>query len=238
MVNDKWLDVMPVTPITHLASTGSDHCPLLLECVNRQVKTIKYFKFLQCWVDNDAFLDTVKTCWERPIEGSPIRRFHQKLKRVSNTLSNWSRQQYGDIFTTMKDFEEKVRNVEDSIINDNSESNRTNLSLINTQYSRYLKVEQSIFKQKTQLQWFKDGDANSKYFHAIIRGRRRRLYIHSISDEKENIIQGDEDIAKAACDHFVKIFIGDNKIINEEVISCIPRSVTEQQNLLSALPTK
>ena len=55
MVNDKWLDKMPQSNITHLPSVGSDHCPLLLEMNNTQSTVIKYFKFLNYWTDNEFF---------------------------------------------------------------------------------------------------------------------------------------------------------------------------------------
>ncbi|XP_055800396.1 uncharacterized protein LOC129869819 [Solanum dulcamara] len=157
MVNDAWLEVMPVSTLNHLASIGSDHCPLLLECTERQSHVIKYFKFLHCWVDNKNFLDTVRSCWKRPVDGNPMRIFHQKLKRVSNTLSHWSRNQYGDIFASVKQFEE----------------------------------------------------------------------------------QGDDNIASAACAHFERIFTAEEKQINEDVIKCILKIVTDQQNeLLHSIPTK
>lgn len=104
MGNDKWLEVMPMSTVTHLASTGSDHCPQLLECVDRNTTTIKQFKFLHCWVDNTTFLNTAKNCWGRPIKGNPMRVFHWKIRRISNTVSNWSRQKYGDIFSTVKEW--------------------------------------------------------------------------------------------------------------------------------------
>ncbi|KAG5606159.1 hypothetical protein H5410_027651 [Solanum commersonii] len=51
-------------------------------------------------------------------------------------------------------------------------------------------------------------------------------------------IQGEEDIAKAACDHFQSIFTGENKLINEGAMDCIPRMVNqEQNNNLTAMPT-
>ncbi|XP_055826454.1 uncharacterized protein LOC129894869 [Solanum dulcamara] len=217
MVNDRCLESMPVITVTHLASTSFDHYPLLLECKDNHNNHIKYFKFLQYWVENKTFLDTVKTCWKRPIEGNPMRIFHLKLKRLANTLSNWSRQQYGDIYTTVKDFEEKIKQAEDDLIHDNSEGNRTKLNHVNAQYIRYLKIEQSILKQKTKLQWFKDGDMNSRYFHAIIIGRRRRLFNHKINDDQGNTIQGDQNIATA----------GKEVLIKEEFINCIPKSITE-----------
>ncbi|XP_055824261.1 uncharacterized protein LOC129892709 [Solanum dulcamara] len=187
MVNDAWLEVMPVSILNHLASTGSDHCPLLLECTERQSHTIKYFKFLHCWVENENFLDTVRSCWERPVDGNPMRTFHQKLKRVSNTLIHWSRNQYGDIFASVKQFEEQVIQAEENIIKDNSEDNRAKLNQINAQY---------------------------------------------ISDEQGNSIQGDDNIASAACAHFEKLFTAEEKHINEDVIKCIPKIVTDQQNEL------
>ncbi|XP_055800325.1 uncharacterized protein LOC129869710 [Solanum dulcamara] len=239
MVNDKWLDMMPMTTITHLASTGSDHCPLFMECAERQNNATKYFKFLHCWVDNDSFLDVVKMCWGKPAAGNPMRRFQEKMKRVRSTLSRWSRQEYGDIFSSITDFETKVREAEDAIISDNSEDNRTKLNLINAKYIRYLKIDQSILKQKTQLHWFKKGDANSNYFHAIIRERRRRLYIYKIKDDQGNNIQGNEEIAKAACHYFEKIFTTDNKKINEDFLKYIPRKVSDNQNhMLQRVPTK
>ena len=48
MVNDKWLERMSQTNITHLPSVGSDHCPLLMEINESKENVIKYFKFLNC----------------------------------------------------------------------------------------------------------------------------------------------------------------------------------------------
>ena len=56
---------MPQTTITHLSATGSDHYPLLMEMVSTASDYIKYFRFLNCWVDNPHFMETVKTWWEK-----------------------------------------------------------------------------------------------------------------------------------------------------------------------------
>lgn len=34
MVNDRWINSMPHTIVSHLPNVGSDHCPLLLEMVD------------------------------------------------------------------------------------------------------------------------------------------------------------------------------------------------------------
>ncbi|XP_055814558.1 uncharacterized protein LOC129884254 [Solanum dulcamara] len=238
MVNDKWLEVMPQTPITHLPTVGSDHCPLLLEMTEHNYHHIKYFKFLNCWTDHPAFMETVSNCWNSPTEGNPMWCFHQKMKRLFTTLSRWSKLHFGDIYTKVKEYEDKARQAEDELISANSKECRANLHAINAEYIRFLKLEESMLKQKTQLHWFKEGDMNSKYFYAVIRGRRRKLYIHRIQDEEGTWLQGEEDIARAACDHFQHIFTGEEQHIQEDVLQCVPKLVSDAQNKnLQALPT-
>ncbi|XP_055835119.1 uncharacterized protein LOC129903596 [Solanum dulcamara] len=183
-------------------SNQRDHCPLLLEMTDQNHQHTKYFKFLNCWTEQPSFLDTVSNCWNRTMEGNPMWCFHQKMKRLAATLSTWSRLQFGDIYAKVKEYEDKTRHAEEELIFSNSEENRTKLHAINAEYIKYLKLEESMLKQKTQLHWFKEGDVNSKYFHALIRGRRRKLYIHKIQNKDDNWVQGEENIAKATCDHF------------------------------------
>jgi len=103
------------------------------------------------------------------------------------------------------DFEEQVKKAEENVIQNNLEENRARLHLINAQYIKYMKLETFILQQKTKLQWFKEGDTNSKYFHSMMRGRRRKLFIHRICTDEDTWIQGDENIAKKACMYY-KIF--------------------------------
>lgn len=160
------------------------------------------------------------------------------MKRAAATLSSWSRMQFGYIYAKVKDYEERVKQAEENLIQQNSEENRTTLHGLNAEYIKFMKLEEAILRQKIQSQWFKEGDINSKYFHALIRGRRRRLFIHKILNDDDEWIQGDEQIAETACEHFQDIFTGQSSIIDEEPLNCIPRMVTQAQNdELQALPT-
>lgn len=53
-----------------------------------------------------------------------------------------------------------------------------------------------------------------------------------------NWIQGAENIAATACDHFQSIFPGEEKAINEDILNCIPRLINDDQNpSLQYVPT-
>lgn len=56
------------------------------------------------------------------------------MKRLSSTLSEWSKKEYGDIFATVKDYEERVRIAEEELIHNSSEENRSKLHGINAEY--------------------------------------------------------------------------------------------------------
>ncbi|XP_015166827.1 uncharacterized protein [Solanum tuberosum] len=127
MVNDKWLENMPHTSITHLPSVGSDHCPLLLEMKARPDNCIKYFMFLNFWVEQPSFIETITACWNRPAEGNPMWTFHQKIKRLACTLSAWLKMQFGDIYVKVKEFEERVKVAEDNLLQSNTEKHREEL---------------------------------------------------------------------------------------------------------------
>ncbi|XP_015087005.1 uncharacterized protein LOC107030129 [Solanum pennellii] len=229
---------MPQTNITHLPSVGSDHCPLLMEINDKKNAVIKYFKFLNCWTDNEPFFKTVEQCWQRKVIGSPMWCLHIKMKRLTKTLREWSKLEYGDIFDKVKQYEEEVKNAEGKHIMDNSKANREQLSASNANYIKYMKLEYSILQQKTQLQWLKKGDANTKYFHDVIRGRRKKMFIHKVMTDSGVCIHGEENIARAACEYYQNMFTGKTDKIREEMLQCIPNMVTNEQNIeLEKMPS-
>nr|XP_016509861.1 PREDICTED: uncharacterized protein LOC107827279 [Nicotiana tabacum] len=85
-----------------------------------------------------------------------------------------------------------------------------------------MKLEEYILKQKTQLQWFKYGDANSRYFHSLMRERRRKLFIHKIKDIEGEWVQGDEAIWEATCDYYQDLFTETGGTIREDLLSSGP----------------
>nr|XP_010313000.1 uncharacterized protein LOC104644619 [Solanum lycopersicum] len=230
MTNDKWIETMPHSSITHLPSVGSDHCPLFIEICDIQSNTIKYFKFLNLSTENDSFYKTVENCWKRDVIGNPMWNFHTKLRRLTKTLRGWSKQEYGDVFEKVKLYEELVKKAKNDMISNHSIENGEKLNAFNAKYIKYLKLEYKIIQQKTQLHWLQEGDANTKYFHAVIRGKRNRMAIHKLMDDSGNWIEGEEDIAKKACDYYEEIFTGKNEKITEDILQCINPMITQEQN--------
>lgn len=65
---------------------------------DRQENVTKYFNLLNYWTENSTFLNSVANCWKNKVLGNPIWILNAKMRRLSNTLSIWSKKENGDIF--------------------------------------------------------------------------------------------------------------------------------------------
>lgn len=72
---------------------------------------------------------------------------HQKIKRVSKDLSQWSKEIFVDIYETPKQLEEEIKILEDSCVINNILENRSELSRCKVEFIRYLKIQNSILRQ-------------------------------------------------------------------------------------------
>lgn len=52
--------------------------------------------------------------------------------------------------------------------------------------------EESYLKQRDKVQWLKEGDCNSAYFHKVVKGKINRHGIETIMDGDGNWWEGDE----------------------------------------------
>lgn len=205
---------------------------------NETGNIIKYFKFLNFWIDHPDYTTTVREAWNEPIYGNPLYILHQKLKNTCKTLSSWSRSTFGDIYEEPKKLEAQIRHLESTCLNDNSDENRCELSRCRAEYTRYLKLQSSILRQKARIKWLEDGDANTSFFHAIINDKRRKLSIKKIMNEQHQWIEGNAVIAEAAVEYYQNLFTPESTTNNMDALDYLERSITEEDNvMLTATPT-
>lgn len=101
-----------------------------------------------------------------------------------------------------------------------------------------MKIEHSLLRPKTNLHRLKEGDANSKYFHGLLRGKGRRMFMHKLLTDngqwfKVMIIL----LIKLA--NILNIFsLQNNESISEDLLYCIPNIVTlEKNSILESVPS-
>ncbi|XP_016558350.1 uncharacterized protein LOC107858150 [Capsicum annuum] len=74
-------------------------------------------------------------------------------------------------------------------------NNRAKLSPTQAELTIQLKRKEDYWRQKTDFEWFKDRQRNTKFFYIVVKRRRSRL---RIQNKKGNWMEIQEDIAEAA----------------------------------------
>ncbi|XP_060202720.1 uncharacterized protein LOC132631137 [Lycium barbarum] len=188
----------PGLEVSHLIKLGSDHSPLLVECKQEVQQFKKSFKFLNFWTKHAEFLQVVKDNWKTDVVANSFMTFNVKLKKLKRVLSQWSKTTYGDFFQTITNLEEVIKTHEALFEAYPSHANREKLQKVQAEITRALHIEEEYWKQKSGMTWFQEGDKNSKFFHAYVKGRRKLLQLKRIQNYQGQWLETEQEIAEEA----------------------------------------
>ncbi|XP_070050171.1 uncharacterized protein [Nicotiana tomentosiformis] len=146
---------------------------------------LNFFRIALSNILTDIY-ELVKEVWDTHVQGNPMWRLQQKLKILSNKLSQWSRKSIGNIYDQVIKWETEVESLEELDQVSNTEVSGENLNKGQAEYIKWQAMQESLLKQNSQIQWFEEGDCNIKYFHSVIRERKKKIQIHRIKNQKGN----------------------------------------------------
>ncbi|XP_021764051.1 uncharacterized protein LOC110728715 [Chenopodium quinoa] len=197
-----WLASHGHVETVYLPPSLSDHSPVLLDICSTPAVRGRPFKFLNCIADHPDFLDTVSQAWG---SGSSV---WKKLNYVNSSIKSLNSKQFGNI-------EDKINqaNVELAGIQNLMAQNPNDLDLYAKEYDaiKVVKhrndIQESIFKQKSRINWIKLGDGNSHYFFSLMKNRQARNRIDSIFDSNQVLLK-DPDAISHEVIFFYKSFLG------------------------------
>jgi len=153
----------------------SDHCALVLKS-NVVDWGPKPFKFLDIWQEDKEFENFIKSKWESyVVQGNEIIVLKEKLKMLKNDLKGWNKDVIGHIYKIKLDILRNIQKLDmrddvDGLDENKIRERRELLSQLQDINER----NESLLQQKSRALWIKQGDSNSKFFHASIKWRRLR----------------------------------------------------------------
>ncbi|XP_059294411.1 uncharacterized protein LOC132047376 [Lycium ferocissimum] len=197
--------------VERLSRTGSDYAPLFTT------------------LDN----------WPGDSDGNLVLNFKKKIKQVKGALSAWRKVAFSDIFKQLIIREEIVRVKEQLFEDEPTVENRCILQLAQAEMKKHLHFDEEFWKQKSGCTWFAEGDKNTKFFHSIVNGRRKRLQVKRIQDADRLWLENKEGIAQGAVQFFQDQFTQEAYNSDFSTINIVPKLITDEYNeMLCALPTE
>lgn len=97
---------------------------------------------------------------------------------------------------------------------------------------------ETLWRQKSRELWLKEGDKNSKFFHASTISNMRRIFIPAIKDDGGNWKVSRHDIGKCLTDQFELLFRFDNVEQCPHLDDFIQPVISEHENeMFLAIPS-
>ncbi|XP_074287770.1 uncharacterized protein LOC141612921 [Silene latifolia] len=165
--------------VRHLPALASDHCPLLispngfapLAAVNRP------FRFQACWLTHEKFKEFIDKNWSQ--QGA----FTERLDRLSSKLQDWNQQVFGNIFRQKRELKARIEGCQRELA-----LKRINYLIkleakLRRELDEVLSREELLWYQKSRMNFIRDGDRNTSYFHVSTLIRRWRNRITSLKKE-------------------------------------------------------
>ncbi|VFQ73495.1 unnamed protein product [Cuscuta campestris] len=241
--NTFWADHWNIISMQHLAKGGSDHCPILFLSKPDARNTTKSFRFQNMWLLRDDFRQICKDSWEEiPFHGE-MHSLFKRLHHLKEKLSSWNKTHFGNIFDMIKEAESDATKAEQLFEADPSTDNKILYNQKLAELQEAHRREYAFWKQKCNLKWLKDGDANTKFFHSLVKERRRKQQITSLFNDQGQLIDKPDDLEALAVTHFTTLLNSSEPCSSSEVysqfLSTIPHLINHTQNeCLISLPTE
>jgi exonuclease III len=221
---------------TILNRTGSDHWPIQLWMEVPATPGKKPFRFEQFWLDHPDFQANIRGWWKEAeiSHGTKMYRFQQKLKNLKQKLKSWNRHTFGNIFETKKQLTEQMNEIQCKIREQGFTEELKDQELkVNQQLEDRKRQEEILWKQKSRIQWLKEGDRNTKFFHrATIQRRHSNKITHLITEEGETL-QSHADLETHLVGYFQDLLtepLPDRSEAINQITKCVPALVTQEQN--------
>jgi chaperonin cofactor prefoldin len=106
-------------------------------------------------------------------------KFQQRLKNFKHTLKSWNKSTFGNILLRKKEIESQLEELQRTFI---AGSRTQNLAKEEEKLKQEIEAcreqEEILWRQKSRVQWLKEGERNTKFFHRAMTHRR---YINRIT---------------------------------------------------------
>ncbi|PNX54610.1 cysteine-rich receptor-like protein kinase, partial [Trifolium pratense] len=183
----------------------SDHCPIWLSCSNLNWGP-KPFKFNNYWLQHPDFFAFVKQTWENlDIRGKKTFVLKEKLRKLKEILKVWNREVFGILDLNIDKTVKELNEVEELIANGHNDPITSNPRELITKFWEQMHYKENLINQKSRTKWIQEGDSNTCFFHASIKGRRRRNQLLFLN-KGNSLIQGVAEIKEEVKDNFSRHF--------------------------------
>jgi hypothetical protein len=230
VANPEWCSKWPKATVTVLAKRSSDHHPIFIESHDGAVRDRQrgnIFRYDASWPKSEGFNDMIKETWSQGgVRGEPWTKVKCKLQRCKRSIQQWVRKNTRPTDALVR---EKTKALE-RIQADSSCEGEEDEQILKNEIHKLLEKDELQWKQRAKMDWLREGDQNTKFFHACVRQRQCRNRIEKIEDESGHVCTSQADVDQAFVKYYDNLFSTTGAGNITECVRSIGCTVTSEMN--------
>ncbi|XP_021771869.1 uncharacterized protein LOC110736014 [Chenopodium quinoa] len=165
LVNFEWLLHYPTVEAHYLAPSLSGHSPLMYEVCPAPPSKGRPFRFFNCLISHPDFLGLVQESWSGGVPGNAMSRVWNKLRNLKTQLKTLNKHSFNNVDQRVCDAQLALLDVQDQMVLNPSNSVLMEQETDAIESLKYWRsVQESVYRQKSRIEWVALGDSNTKYF--------------------------------------------------------------------------
>ncbi|MCH83137.1 endonuclease/exonuclease/phosphatase family protein, partial [Trifolium medium] len=223
LASDTWSQMFPNARLECLTASSSDHYPLWLACDSVRSTTYvpNHFKFEMAWLADPSFDDFVRHSWGT----SSADDIMNKLNSCASDLTRWSKDNFHNLHRQIDSYHKKLERARNNV----DEANINYFNALKRRLTVLLTQEDRFWRQRAKTFWYKDGDLNTKFFHAAATLRKKVNRIEVLTDNNNVECRSQEGMVAIARDYFLNLFQKQSSA-RDAVLNAITPVVTNDDN--------
>lgn len=171
---EMWQDLFLDFKVKHLDFWNFDHRPMLLEFQGEFLRYhgSKRFHFELC-------KELVDNAWKGVDESNAIWGIINRLSACSRVLGNWNKENREAMQLGIKKKQKELADIG----NAPGQVDWRRLRDIERDLDGLLECEEVFWRQRSRVSWLREGDRNTKFFHAKAFSRKKRNTLYGLFDE-------------------------------------------------------
>ncbi|XP_074313583.1 uncharacterized protein LOC141648767 [Silene latifolia] len=161
LCNSEWSLLFEDANVKHLPAIQSDHCPLLISPNGfAPLSSVqKPFRFQAAWLTHENFTDFVVENWQ------PEGYLTAQLGSLSTKLQTWNEQVFGNIFRKKRELFTRINGCQKKLAITRDKGTIVLEAKLCKELDEILESEEILWYQKSRVEFIRDGDRNTSYFH-------------------------------------------------------------------------
>jgi len=130
-------------------------------------------------------------------------RIQQKLKKFKQKLKTWNKQTFGKIFEAQRQLMEQMRNAQIQIQNMSlTEPLKQQEEALKQKLEERNIQEEIMWRKKSHIQWLKEGNWNTKFFHRYTIQRRHANHITRLTSKDGQTRHTHQDLEEELVNYY------------------------------------